>query len=157
MLPARVWPTSKIDALRHPDYSPRQAEEHHHIGRPLQLIEWRLWLAPAAVRDWLCVAFDDHQQLVLILARNLVTNLAMPALLTDADGRLIFFNEAAALILGQSFEEVGRLRRDEWAARFGPFHKEGHAVAVDTLPLAVACARDAQSRAAFESVLTTSG
>ncbi len=84
------------------------------------------------------MAADGHQPLLLILARNLVTNLALPALLTDADERLIFFNEAAALILGQSFEEVGRLRRDDWLARFGPFHQEGKPVAADALPLAVA-------------------
>jgi PAS domain-containing protein len=84
------------------------------------------------------MASDEHQPLLLILARNLVTNLALPALLADADERLIFFNEAAALILGQSFEEVGRLRRNDWATRFGPFRKEGHPAAIDSLPLAVA-------------------
>ncbi len=81
---------------------------------------------------------DAHQPLLLILARNLVTNLALPAVLTDANQRLIFFNDAAALILGQSFEEVGRLRRDEWARRFGPFDKDGQPVPIESLPLAVA-------------------
>lgn len=84
------------------------------------------------------MAPDKHQPLLLILARNLVTNLAIPALLIDDDGRLAFFNEAAAMILGQRFEDVGRLRRDEWATRFGPFDKEGQPVATDSLPLAVA-------------------
>jgi PAS domain-containing protein len=92
------------------------------------------------------MTYEDYQPLLLILARNLVTNLATPALLTDADERLIFFNEAAALILGQSFEEVGRLRRDEWATRFGPFHKDGHPVAADALPLAVALREGRPSR-----------
>ncbi|MGZ6639857.1 MAG: hypothetical protein ACXVII_44480 [Solirubrobacteraceae bacterium] len=48
---------------------------------------------------------------MLILARNLVTNLALPALLSDAEERVMFFNEAADLIFGLSFEEVG------WAGR----------------------------------------
>jgi PAS domain-containing protein len=74
-------------------------------------------VAALVIEDSLCTAPDEYQPLLLILARNLVTNLALPALLTDADARLIFFNEAAALILGQRFEEVGRLRRDEWATR----------------------------------------
>jgi PAS domain-containing protein len=84
------------------------------------------------------MAPNEPQPLLLILARNLVTNLALPALLTDSDERLIFFNEAAAVIFGESFEEVGRLHRHEWATRFGPFRREGHPVATDSLPLAVA-------------------
>jgi PAS domain-containing protein len=95
------------------------------------------------------MASDEHQPLLLILARNLVTNLALPALLTDADERLIFFNEAAAVILGQRFEEVGRLRRDEWATRFGPFDKEGHPAATDSLPLAVALHEGRPSQGRF--------
>ena len=79
------------------------------------------------------MASDEHQPLLLILARSLVTNLALPALLTDAEQRLIFFNEAAALIFGQSFEEVGRLRRDDWATRFGPFQRDGRPPAVRRL------------------------
>ena len=95
------------------------------------------------------MASDEHQPLLLILARNLVTNLALPALLTDADARLIFFNEAAALILGQRFEEVGRLSRDEWATRFGPFDDEGRPEATDSLPLAVALREGRPSQARF--------
>jgi PAS domain-containing protein len=106
-------------------------------------------VAALVIEDSLCMAPDEHQPLLLILARNLVTNLAMPALLTDADARLIFFNEAAALILGQRFEEVGRLRRDEWATRFGPFDDEGHPEATDSLPLAVALRDGRPSQARF--------
>jgi PAS domain-containing protein len=95
------------------------------------------------------VASDESQPLLLILARNLVTNLALPAFLTDDEQRLIFFNEAAALILGQSFEEVGRLRRDEWAKRFGPFNTEGHPVGIDSLPLAVALREGRPSQGRF--------
>ena len=95
------------------------------------------------------MASDEHQPLLLILARNLVTNLALPALLTDANQRLIFFNDAAALILGQSFEEVGRLRRDEWATRFGPFNKDGHPAPIDSLPLSVALREGRPSQGRF--------
>jgi PAS domain-containing protein len=95
------------------------------------------------------MAPDEHQPLLLILARNLVTNLALPALLTDAEQRLIFFNEAAALILGESFEEVGRLRRDEWATRFGPFELEGQSASIESLPLAVALREGRPSQGRF--------
>lgn len=95
------------------------------------------------------MASDESQPLLLILARNLVTNLALPAFLTDDQQRLIFFNEAAALILGQSFEEVGRLRRDEWATRFGPFNTDGEPVGIDSLPLAVALREGRPSQGRF--------
>jgi PAS domain-containing protein len=95
------------------------------------------------------MAPDEHQPLLLILARNLVTNLALPALLTDAEQRLIFFNDAAALILGESFEEVGRLRRDEWATRFGPFQTEGQPATIESLPLAVALREGRPSQGRF--------
>ena len=80
----------------------------------------------------------EHQPLLLIQARNLITNLALPAFLTDPDGRLLFFNDAAAAVLGRRFEEVGQIPQEEWARDIGPFDDEGRPLAVDSLPLAVA-------------------
>ena len=75
------------------------------------------------------------QRLLLVQARNLLTNLALPALLTDPDGNLLFFNDAAADLLGRRFEEVGRLPREEWGRDVGPFDEEGRALVTDSLPL----------------------
>lgn len=47
--------------------------------------------------------------LPLILARELAANLATPMFLIDADGILVFFNEAAELLLGKSYGEVGAI------------------------------------------------
>src|SRR5436305_7915953 len=77
-----------------------------------------------------------HQPLLLIQARNLITNLALPAFLTDTDGALLFFNDAAGEVLGRTFEEVGPLSRDEWGREFGPFDAEGNPLAVNHQPLA---------------------
>jgi PAS domain-containing protein len=79
---------------------------------------------------------EQHQPLLLVQARNLITNLALPALLTDSEGRLLFFNDAAAELLGRSFEEVGRMPREEWGREIGPFDEGGRAVATDSLPFA---------------------
>lgn len=89
-----------------------------------------------------------HQPLLLIQARNLLTNLALPGLLTDPDASLLFFNDAAAVLLGRPFEEVGPMSRDEWGREFGPFDKDGNPVAVDHQPLANALrsGRPAQGR-----------
>ncbi len=78
----------------------------------------------------------EHQPLLLVQARNLITNLALPALLTDPDGRLLFFNDAAAELLGRRFEEVGRMPRDDWGREVGPFDEQGRALATDSLPFA---------------------
>lgn len=79
-----------------------------------------------------------HQPLLLVQARNLLTNLALPAILTDSEGALLFFNDAAAAVLGQRFEEVGRAPREEWGREFGPFDEEGNPLVSDHMPLAVA-------------------
>ena len=80
----------------------------------------------------------QHQPLLLIQARNLITNLALPAFLTDSDARLLFFNDAAAELLGRRFEEVGPLPQEEWAREIGPFGEDGQALALDHQPLAIA-------------------
>src|SRR3977135_264812 len=90
----------------------------------------------------------EHQPLLLVQGRNLITGLALPALLTDPDGGLLFFNEAAGGLLGRSLGEIGRLPREVWAQRFGPFDDEGRPLATDHLPLANALreGRPAQGR-----------
>ena len=64
------------------------------------------------------------QSLVLILARNLVASVTVPAFVTDAEGVVVFYNDAAGELLGHRFEETGRLSREEWAA-IGPVDEEG--------------------------------
>lgn len=80
----------------------------------------------------------QQQPLLLVQARNLITNLALPAFLADPDGRLLFFNDAAAELLGRRFEEVGQLSQEEWAQEIGPFDQDGAPLASDHLPLAAA-------------------
>ena len=62
------------------------------------------------------VAVSDHAEglrppksLPLILARELASNLATPMFLLDAAGTLVFYNDAAAMLLGRSFAEVGEI------------------------------------------------
>ena len=76
--------------------------------------------------------------LELILARNLASSIAVPALLADADGRFIFYNDAAAELIGAPFEEIGVLEPDEWNAKYGPLGDDGEPVPQDELPLAIA-------------------
>jgi hypothetical protein len=47
--------------------------------------------------------------LPLILARELMSNLATPMFLIDATGMLVFYNDAAELAIGKPFAELGAI------------------------------------------------
>jgi PAS domain-containing protein len=57
---------------------------------------------------------------VLIVARSFATKLATPALLIDAHGDLVYFNDAAAELLGSSYLELGPLHAARWQELFSP-------------------------------------
>jgi PAS domain-containing protein len=78
------------------------------------------------------------QSVELILARNLISGIGVAAFLVDPEGVLVFFNEAAGQLIGRRFEEVGRLRREEWNSEFGPFDEFGKLLPPSDLPLTVA-------------------
>jgi PAS domain-containing protein len=80
----------------------------------------------------------ETQAVELILARNLVSAITLAAFLVDPDGRLVFFNDAAGELVGKRFEEVGRLRQEDWASEFGPFDEFGKMLPTEELPLTVA-------------------
>jgi PAS domain-containing protein len=58
----------------------------------------------------------SEPSLPLILARELAANLATPMFLIDAGGILVFFNEAAELLLGKSYGDVGAITALEFGA-----------------------------------------
>lgn len=60
------------------------------------------------------------KHLILILAREVASNLATPMLIADADGQLVFYNEAAEEVIGRPFAEVGEMPLDEWTSSFAP-------------------------------------
>jgi PAS domain-containing protein len=49
----------------------------------------------------------------LILARQLASSVAMPILLLDAQGNLVFYNEPAEEILRRRYDETGEISADE--------------------------------------------
>ncbi len=54
------------------------------------------------------------KSLPLILARELASNLATPMFLLDAGGMLVYYNDAAAKLLGTSFAELGETPSGEF-------------------------------------------
>ena len=90
-----------------------------------------------------------QKPLELILARNFLTSLSIPAFLVDESGTLVFYNEAAGGLLGISFEESGRMPADEWSHAVGPFDGDGKPIPIEELPPTRALRRGRPAHGAF--------
>lgn len=74
----------------------------------------------------------------LILSRQLASTLAMPILIVDTEGTLIYYNEPAEVILDQRFEETGEVPADEWTGRFAIENEERKPIAPEDRPMMMA-------------------
>ncbi|MDP8904543.1 MAG: PAS domain-containing protein [Chloroflexota bacterium] len=74
----------------------------------------------------------------LILMRQLASGLAVPVLLVDEAGDLLFFNEAAEILLGQRFDEVGDVSLGPRRRAFAFRNEAGAPLPDDEVPLVVA-------------------
>ena len=79
-----------------------------------------------------------QKPLELILARNLLSSLSTPAFLAGEDASLLFYNEAAGVLIGQRFEETGSMTAAEWTRSFGPFDENGDPINLEATPLTLA-------------------
>lgn len=75
-----------------------------------------------------------QKPLELILARNLLSSVSTPAFLVGEQGMLLFYNEAAAALLGRRFEESGTMPAEEWTKEFGPFGDDEEPIPYDEIP-----------------------
>jgi PAS domain-containing protein len=91
----------------------------------------------------------QQKSLVLILARELASNLATPFFVVDPDGTLVFYNEPAERILGQSFQESGALSADQWGRMFSPEDLDGSPLSPQDLALSIALAERRPSHQAL--------
>ncbi len=99
---------------------------------------------------------SPQRPLELILARNLLSALSTPAFLVDEGGLLVFYNEAAGMLLGKRFEDLGTVEANEWGALFGPFDHDGAAIPYEELPLVSAVRSGRPAHATFR-VRSTDG
>jgi PAS domain S-box-containing protein len=76
--------------------------------------------------------------LEIIQARSLTSRLGTASFLVDSEGTLLYFNEAAAELLGVTFEEAGQMESGTWGTQFKPREPGGREVPVGELPLAIA-------------------
>lgn len=89
------------------------------------------------------------KHLVLILAREFASNLATPMLITDASGRLVFFNEAAESLIGMSFAEAGEMTFEEWSEKASPRTSAGELLPLERRPVWIAWNERRESHASF--------
>ena len=83
-------------------------------------------------------AGNTAKPLPLILARELATSLATPMYLMDARGMLVFYNDAAAVLIGKTFGELGEIPGSEFAAVMQLATAEGEPVSMRDTPAGVA-------------------
>ena len=84
------------------------------------------------------MATHRQKHLVLILAREFASNLSTPTLITDADGNLVFYNEAAEGVIGHRFSEMGDIALDDWIAGFEPRTLDSEPLAREDRPGSIA-------------------
>jgi PAS domain-containing protein len=80
----------------------------------------------------------SHKNLVLILTRELASNIAVPLFLVDHAGTLVFCNEPAEEVLGMRFADAGELVVGQWGTEWKPEDLEGNAIDPKELPLVIA-------------------
>lgn len=93
-----------------------------------------------------------QKHLVLILARQFASNLATPMVVTDEHGALVFFNEAAERIVGQTFAEAGEMSFEEWSGRASARALDGEPLPDDRRAAAIALF---ERRPAHQQLLVT--
>lgn len=79
-----------------------------------------------------------QQEIEVILARHLSEYLVMPIFIVNPAGDLIFYNEPAEAILGQSYSETGLMPASEWSTVFHPVDSQGRPIPPEELPLMIA-------------------
>ncbi|HET7235628.1 MAG TPA: PAS domain-containing protein [Actinomycetota bacterium] len=89
-----------------------------------------------------------NRNLILILARQFAAQLATAVFLVDADGSVIYYNEAAERLLGRRFVEGGDMTADEWFTTFRPRRDSGEHMPMEQLPIGVAIVKREPAHAA---------
>lgn len=94
------------------------------------------------------MATRRHKHLALIIARELASQLSTATFISDANGDLVFYNEAAEEILGRTFAEAGAMPASEWNLLFGIEDLDGAPLPVERNPgwIALAERRPAHAR-----------
>ena len=76
-----------------------------------------------------------QEPIELILLKHWASYVALPILIVDVDGNLIFYNQPAEVILGRSFDEAGEINADDLDDIFVTHDLDGKKLSSEELPL----------------------
>jgi len=79
-----------------------------------------------------------QNEIELILCRHWASYLSTPIFIVDPEGNLLYYNEAAELILGRRFAETGEMSPDVWGTIFKITDEHHRLLELEELPLAIA-------------------
>jgi len=79
-----------------------------------------------------------QEPIELILLRQLAEHLSIPIWVIDADGDMLFFNEAAESMLGIRADDVDQMPFAEWTTAFAPRDAAGNPESPESLPPVIA-------------------
>jgi PAS domain-containing protein len=79
-----------------------------------------------------------QKDIELILLRQWASHLTMPIFLIGADEMLLFYNEAAELLLGARFDEIGELPLERLSTLFQTTDEQGQPISSDQLAIGIA-------------------
>ena len=79
-----------------------------------------------------------QKHLALIIARELASQIATATFIADAEGNLVFYNEAAEAILGRTFAEAGTMSADGWTSQFLLEDVDGTPLPLERMPAGIA-------------------
>ena len=79
-----------------------------------------------------------QKHLALIIARELASQIATATFISDAEGNLVFYNEAAEAILGRTFAEAGTMPAEGWASEFLLEDVDGTPLPLERMPAGIA-------------------
>jgi PAS domain-containing protein len=74
----------------------------------------------------------------IILMRQLASYLAMPIMVFDPAGNLLFYNEPAEAILGRRFDETGEIALEDWYTIIDLTSEDGSPLPLEDRPLVIA-------------------
>ena len=79
-----------------------------------------------------------QKHLALIIARELASQIATATFIADAEGNLVFYNEAAEAILGRTFAEAGTMSSYGWTSQFLLEDVDGTPMPLERMPAGIA-------------------
>jgi PAS domain-containing protein len=87
------------------------------------------------------VTARSRHSVEVILLRRLADRLLMPIFVSDAEGRLLFYNSSAEPLIGRPFADLGPVELRDWYDAFWPTDTDGSPIKREDHPLYVALRR----------------